>query len=582
MTTFDTLRVKVGRRPITVVELDLDFCSNTYGTAPCTAELDLTGTQKCFNTFKSCQDQNNFVKETKTYKFCTDNSFLPIGENIFPCIKDIDIAPTQLNPRGFSVSASVTVTMFDFPHHDRGIDPYIDDRDYTARDQGSFFGKLRSRNPYLINRVMRVKTGYVDNDRTIYTQSRTYFIDRMEGPDANGLVRIIGKDILRFAEAEKAQAPETSQGLLSAGITNSAVSLTLVPAGIGSDYPTSGTVRIGDELIDYSGKSGDQLTGLTRARDGTAADAHDADDLVQLCVRYSAATIPDILYDLLVNYAGIDSSYIPLTDWETEADTWLGSFTSSVVLSDPTGVKDVVEEILESTGCALWWDEIDAELKFRVIVPFVPDGEVASLNETLNILANSLTVKDLEKERVSRVVLYFNPISQIASLDRKNFLNVEIVIDATSESTNAYGSAATREIFSRWVPTSAFAGEVGARLVARYYESPREITFRVDAKDATLKTGSLVDVTSRLLQRFDGTNGAVRFIVTEFREVEGSTHYEYKCLQVSANAGGRAFLIAADAQADWTSATDEEKETFMFISNDGGFMSDLAAGGTIA
>jgi hypothetical protein len=53
--SFDTLRVKVGRRPITIVEVDLDFCQNTYGLAPCTAAIGTTGTVKCFNTFKSCQ-----------------------------------------------------------------------------------------------------------------------------------------------------------------------------------------------------------------------------------------------------------------------------------------------------------------------------------------------------------------------------------------------------------------------------------------------------------------------------------------------------------------------------------------------
>jgi hypothetical protein len=83
-----------------------------------------------------------------TYVFCTPNALLPIGTNIFTCISGVDIAPTQLDPKGFSVSASVSVTLQDFAHHDRGVDPYTDNRAYTPAEQGTFFGKLRARNPY--------------------------------------------------------------------------------------------------------------------------------------------------------------------------------------------------------------------------------------------------------------------------------------------------------------------------------------------------------------------------------------------------------------------------------------------------
>lgn len=574
MSSFDTLRVKVGRRPITIVELDLDYCQNTYGVAPCAAILGTTGTAKCYNTYKSCQDTANFNKGTKTYKFCSDIGFLPGGENLYPCITDVDIAPTQLNPKGFSVTASVTVTMRDFPHHDRGVDRYTDDRD--GPPEGSFFGRLRGRNPYLINRVMRVSTGYVDADRVVYTRSRTYFVDRMEGPDANGRVRLVGKDVLRFAEAEKAQAPVASQGILSANINNSVTSLTLVPAGIGAEYPSSGTVRIGDELITYSSKSTDTLNGLTRGTDGTTAVAHDADDAVQLCIRYAAEYIPDILYDLLVNYAGIDPSYIPLSDWIDEADLWIGSFNASVVLSEPAGVKDLVDEILESTGCALWWDEVDAELKFKVIVPLEAEDAVPLLDETQHILTGSLSVKDLEKERVSRVIIYHDLKDVTGSLDRANFRTISVQLDATGEGVNAYGTPLTYEVLNRWVPSEALASEIGTRLLARYRETPRELTFRLDAKDATLKTGDLVDVETRLVQAFDGSPSVLRYIVLETREVEIGTHHEYRVMQVSTTGGqGPAAVIAPDAMDDWTAASDADRAKYMFIGSDAGVMSDL-------
>lgn len=575
--TYDTLRVSVGRRPVTVVELDLDFCANTYGSAPCTAAVGVTGAQKCFNCFATCQDTANFSKTAKTYKFTSESSFLPIGENIYPCITDVDIAPVQIDPKGFAVSGSVTVQLKDFPHHDRNVDPYVSTRAYDPESQGTFFGKLRGRNPYLENRVMRVKEGYIDDDRTISSRTRTFFIDRMEGPDANGNVKIIGKDALRFADAEKAKAPAVSRGSLSASITDIATSLTLTPSGIGSEYPSSGTVKIDEEVITYSSKSGDILNGLTRGTDGTTADAHDSASKVQLCIRYTAETLTDIVYDLLVNYAALDSSYIPLSDWTTENDTWLGSITSTVLLTEPKGVKDLINEIQQASGSFFWWDDIDAEVKFKVLAPPLPTTPPMELNEQEHFLAGSITVKDLTKERVSRVIMYFAPTGVAIELKPENFRSVSIQVDATGEGTNAYGTSTELTILNRWVSSLPLADEIGLRVLNRFKETPRQVIFRLDAKDASLKTGDLVDISSRLIQEVDGAPRLIRCLVTESREVEMGSHYEYTAIQ-AANTGGSAALIAPDGTPDWTSATEEQKRTYMYISNDAGLMSDFTAG----
>lgn len=572
--SFDDLRVKVGRKPITIVELVLDTCANVYGTSPCTAAVGVTGAQKCFNTYKTCQDTANYAKSSKTYRFTEESSYLPIGENIFPCITGLDIAPTQIDAKGFSVSASVTVTLKDFPHHDRGIDPYASTRGSV---QGSFFGKLRARNIYMENRVLKVSTGYIDNNRVIYSQSRTYFIDRMEGPDANGVVKVYGKDALRFADAEKAKAPAQSSGLLNADLTDLATSLTLIPTGVGNSYAASGTIRIDDEVMTYASKSGDTLNGLTRATDGTTADTHDQAAKVQQCLRYTAQSITYILNDLFTTYAALDPAYIPLADWTLENDTWLSTFQSTVLITDPTGVKDLVEEIIEATGCILWWDDIAAEIKFKVLAPPLPTDPPMQLDETSNILAGSFAVADQQKERVSQVINYYLLKSPIADLKRENFNSVSIQVDTTGESLNAYGTSNAREILNRWVPTDQLAAEIGARLLTRYKETPRQISFNLDAKDATLKTGDYVDVLSRLIQDTAGNPVRIRYLVTESREMVVGSTYAYKALQVQ-SASGSAALIAPDATPDWTAASDTERRSYMFISNDAGLMSDLAQG----
>lgn len=43
-----------------IVEIEIDRCSNVYGSAPCQAVLGTTGVRKCYNTFATCQDASNY------------------------------------------------------------------------------------------------------------------------------------------------------------------------------------------------------------------------------------------------------------------------------------------------------------------------------------------------------------------------------------------------------------------------------------------------------------------------------------------------------------------------------------------
>ena len=61
----------MGRQPFQYVEIDLDYCANTAGVAPCAASQ--TGDAKCFNTYATCNDTPNFNLTTKTYRFCSPN-----------------------------------------------------------------------------------------------------------------------------------------------------------------------------------------------------------------------------------------------------------------------------------------------------------------------------------------------------------------------------------------------------------------------------------------------------------------------------------------------------------------------------
>lgn len=578
-TPFDVLKKQRGRRPITIVELELDFCANTYGVSPCTASG--SAGSECYNGFFTCQDKPNYVKTTKVYRFCENIEGIPAGVTIFPALENISIAPTKLGLDSLGERASVTVTFRDFPHHDRGIDPYVSTRSYDPSEQGSFFGKLKARNPYVINRVLRIKTGYIDEngfDTNFDTdfETRTYFISRFDAVDANGRVRIVAKDILKLAD--DAKLPRPSDGELEFDITDSDTSLTLT-SGYTTTYPTSGTIRISDELITYTGKSGDTLTGLQRGVENTTAISHSAQDTVQLCLVYSLQTPTAIVKDMFVNYADIDASYIDDAQWEEERALYLSTYRFSSIIAEPSDVKEIVEEVLTACGSYVWWDELTQKIKFRVAFPINQRTPLTDLNDTDHIIERSLSVKDDEKKRVSEVISYYRQYNPIDGVNKENFSRVYVQVDSDSEGVNAYGVKAPKEIINRW---SVFAGdvvEVSGRNLFLYKDTPKNVTFRVDAKDSDIEVGDFIRITSRLLQGASGAEEPVNFIVTKRLERKQGSEYEYEALQFGQRLN--VAFIGPNSLGDYTAESEENRTKYAFISNNSGLMSNGDDGYTI-
>ena len=136
----------MGRQPFQYVEIDLDYCANTAGVAPCAASQ--TGDTKCFNTYATCNDTPNFNLTTKTYRFCSPNGGkVPQGLDAIPCLRSISITPAEITAgKGLGLRAACAITMQDFPHSDIRIDPYVSERTYIPINRGTYFGKLKARN----------------------------------------------------------------------------------------------------------------------------------------------------------------------------------------------------------------------------------------------------------------------------------------------------------------------------------------------------------------------------------------------------------------------------------------------------
>jgi hypothetical protein len=471
-------------KSVTYVEIDLPYCSLTYGTSPCTASVGVTGDIKCYNSLKTCQDIENFANAPVTLRFAMSADYLPRDIEAIPSIQSVSISPGTISlGKNLGERASVTVNFRDHPWSDTGVggDKYLADRAYDPFRRGTFWGKFRARQPFVRGRPFRLIRGYV-GQTLAEMETRHYVIDSFDGPRPDGTFSLIAKDVLKLASSDRAKAPRMSNGRLVADISNSATSLTLTPSGIGNlEYPTAGYLNLsGKEIVQFT-RSGDVVTisgvaNTGRGKFNTTAVAHTAGARAQVCLYYSGVDPADILADLLENYADVDPAYIPLVAWQEATAAYLGNVYTALI-AEPTGVEELASEIIEQGGLVFGWDDISTVIRLDVLRNIATN---AALFSDANVLPNSLRTREQPDARLSQVEIYFGQRNPLEPLDNPdNYECTEVV--AALQSAGNYGSSAIKTIYSRWIPFAgrALATRLGNILVGRFQDPPRRVNFNV-------------------------------------------------------------------------------------------------------
>lgn len=529
--TYSAESKKATRQRLTIFEIDLPFCANTYGVSPCTAALT-DGKIKCFNTrnvLNDCQDPVNFVETTKTYVFSESLANLPASLDVFPCIRSWSISPTRINPDGgVGVRSSLSLTMMDFAHHDRGLDKYVDERTYNPTETGSFWGKFRARNPFYWGATVRLKTGFLTEDGEYDPANfitRHYMLTNISGPDASGNVSIECSDPVKRIDNDRAKFPRGNTGTLSADITDTDTSLTLAPSGVGDEeYPASGKIRIDDEVMSFT-RSGDTMT-ITRAQSNTEADEHDQDSTVQIVGQYTAARAEDIVYDMMVNYAGIDAAVIPLSDWQAESAEWF-NYAYTAEITEPEGIAKLINELGKQVGFFLWWDDIANEIKMQALRS-LPSGAVTLTDED-HFISGTFSSSEDDDLRITQSWVYHGIIDPTERLDEaRNYRSLQInIVDE-----NLYNSEKIDVIYSRWIPALGIAAarDVAARRVNRFKDTPRMVSFSLDLKDTDVWTGSICKLDTRYMQDGSGQNYVMPAQVLAVKD-DGQNKLQYEVIE---------------------------------------------------
>jgi hypothetical protein len=404
----------------------------------------------------------------ETFRFAVDASYLPSDIPCIPSIKQIEITPAIVSlGENLGQRASVSIVFKDHKH-------IFGSESFSS---GTFWGKFRARYGLRLNGYdLSVYRGSLG--QSLANMERRFFkVDSSDGPSAKGEFKIIAKDVLKFADGSRSQAPIPSNGFIVADITNVAGSFTLSPTGIGNlEYPASGVVNLGGKEICTFTRAADVMT-ITRAQFNTTAVAHTAQERAQLCLNYVTQDVAVIIRDLLVNFADVPSGFIPLASWQAETAAFLAT-SYSALIAEPTSVAKLIDELIEQAGLVIWWNDITAQINLQVLRPVASDAFVFNPN---NYMSQSLIIKEQPEKRLSQVYTYFAKLSPLVNDDQiNNYRSTAVSIDAVAEAD--YGNvAAIKKIYSRWIPNGgrAIANTVNSHLLSRYRDPPRRISFDV-------------------------------------------------------------------------------------------------------
>lgn len=562
-----------AREPLEMVEIIQPLCSRTFGTSPCLATGD-----KCWNTNATCKYRSalnltqtislQFVRDLAHEWITTGGAYQPaLG---IPALMGYQTAPTILNiasgsknksPLGYRGVCQITIK--DFPWNDIGTDPYLSTRSYTPELQGSFWSKWLARNPNHVGFIVRIYEGFRGDALSAMTK-REYIIEKIDF-GRNG-VSITAKDILRKVTDTNVNAPTLSPGELATDLTNSATSIEVAGAAL-TDYPTSGLLRIGSEIVSYTSRALNAFnnivfSGVVRGVLNTEAATASQNAKVQRVLAYENVRFDAILYDLLTTWGKISASYIDYAGWQAEADEWRPEFIFTAYLTETNKVEDLVAEICLQALVSVWWDE---RIQKIILRSQRPDAAPPLISDDANIIAGSLSIKEIPEERASQIHVYYVQRSFTGSVtDKFNYERATVFINVDKQ-VEYGGEPQVRELFCRFIQTDAIANNLAATYLNRFQDVRREVSFSL-ADETTYWTGDNLTISHFLDVDFTGAAKQNTWVVTSAEAKINGAVYDF--VAEDNDMVGILWEWVTDAIPEWSSASDLQKATIGYWLND--------------
>lgn len=558
-----------GSDVFATVEIQTQKCQLTYGSAPCTANLnDANACFKTRNVLNDCQDVPNFDPAVQSYFFSEkDNSTLIDGYR--PLIKNITFAPSKLPPRGGLANVSkVKFTFIDEPDTDLDTDDNILDRSYIAREQGTFWGKFKARNSFLQGQVIKYTVTFFNSDGALQSLNNTWQIESVSWANKSGEVTITAKDPLNLTDALNAKCPPVSRIKLYSALGTGSHTLA-VDQVVGLKTPDQYTYfRINDEIVLVDGATlavvGDHyevdiVSPHGRGALGTTHAAHEVGAVVQEVARFDALSVDTALLKILNNYSELTANQLDSSNWASEIAAWRSSNLLTNYISEPTDIKTLIAEICDQNQIMMWYDSQVAKVKLKAVAPEL--GTLKSYTDANDIW--DLQVKEDDSLRLNSCSMYFTPRSWIGGSKASDFENVAVSLDTLYY--DLYGSPKERNLYSKWITSNAVALSTTGVLINRFRASPFRITFKMPYNNVISKrinTGDNFRLTSSQFQNGTGAAYSPEFICI-------STKYD-KDMNLNVEAVAYSYFAGNNAAIGATSFDGQDYSTYIAANPENG------------
>ena len=534
------------REPLQMVKMYLDECDNVFGVESGLSTCNATPStgNECYNTKHTCLNLSKYRVSTNGKKEITFSQ--EVGKNLagfepaaHPALISVTSAPSEIQPtKGVSVRSNITIKLRDFISDDKGIDPYFTTRSIIALENGTLFQKLLARNPHYYGRPIEIYDGFFDFDGTpqVHDGKREYIIESIHLD--NDICTIKCKDPMSLADELKSKVPTPTEFSLGETLntsTHNHINLKYqgialdgsvqadkdkVTAYFGADNAT-GFVRINEEILGYRvDVSGNEAAlDITSRNDwGTEGntDAYDVDDSIQKCLAFgtygdsaTGSTIDDVAYEIFVNGAGVPAGAINKTtggeySWADEKTNWLSTFKINTIISEPEEANKLVNQLGSMVGTNFFYDDLAAKIVMRAEMPVINPLTIQTITD-VDIVEDSLKIMNSEKDRISRVYYYYNRKNGVEDRDKKkSFKNLYVNIDSDSEGSEEYAKQSNKVIYGWGVNDSSTATSVTQRILNRFKNVPKTVSFKLDVGSKQIKTGDHFYLQTKSIVNLDG------------------------------------------------------------------------------
>lgn len=162
----------------------------------------------------------------------------------------------------------------------------------------------------------------------------------------------------------------------------------------------------------------------------------------------------DAMTNLILTQAAVPSARVDSTQFATERDLWLAGWKFQRILVKPQKIKELLNELQESTNSFIIHD--GEKISYKVFSPLVPGQTVLELRDQYEILDGSVIQDSGYIDRFyNRVVIYYD-YDESGDSAEKNFDSVFDTNDADSQSSVEWDETTTKRIKSKWIKSYTF------------------------------------------------------------------------------------------------------------------------------